>query len=223
MRYAAAEKLEIIELVERSSLPIPRSLAQLGIPKSTFCAWYRNYLDGGPQALEDRKPTPRQVWNRVPAEIGEAIVELALDRPEHSPWELAAAFTDQRSEVVEKSTTYRLLKARDLITSPATILMQAVDHFSQPTTAINSLWQTDFTYLKVIGWGWFCLSTVLDDFSRYSPSVEVVHDNDSIRCIGHVGIGSASGWPGSSAGAIPPATVERQWALLHRLGVGPMA
>ena len=59
------------------------------------------------------------------------------------------------------------LKAHDLITSPAFILIKAADSFAQPTTAPNQLWQTDFTYLRVIGWGWFYLSTVLDDFSRY--------------------------------------------------------
>jgi transposase InsO family protein len=60
-----------------------------------------------------------------------------------------------------------LLKARGLITSPAFILLKAADHFARPTTAVNQLWQTDFTYLRVVGWGWFYLSTVLDDFSRY--------------------------------------------------------
>jgi transposase InsO family protein len=54
-----------------------------------------------------------------------------------------------------------------LIESPAFILITAADRFANPTTAPNQLWQTDFTYLKVIGWGWFYLSTVLDDFSRY--------------------------------------------------------
>src|SRR5690606_19315808 len=65
------------------------------------------------------------------------------------------------------SSVYRLLKAHDLITSPAFIVIKAADEFHDKTTAPNQLWQTDFTYLKVIGWGWFYLSTVLDDFSRY--------------------------------------------------------
>ena len=59
------------------------------------------------------------------------------------------------------------MKAEGLVTSRAFIIMKAADRFANPTTAINQLWQTDFTYLKVTGWGWFYLSTVLDDFSRY--------------------------------------------------------
>lgn len=62
---------------------------------------------------------------------------------------------------------YRLLKAHDLITSPAFIVMKAANEFTDKTTAINPQWQTDFTYLKIIGWGWTYLSTILDDFSRY--------------------------------------------------------
>ena len=82
-----------------------------------------------------------------------------------------AARTGRRSSTgsnfVSEASVYRLLKAQGLITSPAFILLKAADRFAQPTTAINQLWQTDFTYLRVVGWGWFYLSTVLDDFSRY--------------------------------------------------------
>ena len=58
------------------------------------------------------------------------------------------------------------LKAADLVTSPTFILLKAADRFHDPTRRINELWQTDFTYLKVVGWGWYYLSTVLDDYSR---------------------------------------------------------
>ena len=40
MRYRAAEKREIIDLVERSSLPVRRTLDKLGIASTTFYRWY---------------------------------------------------------------------------------------------------------------------------------------------------------------------------------------
>ena len=54
-----------------------------------------------------------------------------------------------------------------LITSPAFVVIKASSEFKDKTSHINQMWQTDFTYIKVIGWGWFYLSTILDDFSRY--------------------------------------------------------
>jgi len=167
MRYAAAEKLEIIRLVEQSSLSVRRTLAQLAIPRSTFYCWYDRYRSHDAQGLEDRTPAPRRVWNKLPTAVTQAVLDLALRESALSPRELAVSFVDQRRYFVSEASVYRLLKAHDLITSPAFILMKAADTFAPPTSAPNQLWQTDFTYLRVIGWGWFYLSTVLDDFSRY--------------------------------------------------------
>jgi transposase InsO family protein len=166
MRYPASEKREIIELVERSSLPVRRTLDKLGIPKSTFYGWYERYREGGDEALADTRPNCNPAWNRLPKKVRKSILALALERPELSARELAVLYTE-RGYFVSESSVYRLLKVHDLITSPAFILMKAADKFQHPTTAPNQLWQTDFTYLKVIGWGWFYLSTVLDDYSRY--------------------------------------------------------
>ena len=170
MRYPASEKLEIIRLVEGSHLSARLTLAKLGIPRTTFYRWYDRYLQRGEAGLQDQSPKPKHVWNRVPDEVKRKVVDFALQETELSPRELAVTFTDQERYFVSESTVYRVLKAHDLITSPAFIVIKAASEFKDKTTAINQLWQTDFTYIKVLGWGWFYLSTVLDDYSRYIVS-----------------------------------------------------
>jgi transposase InsO family protein len=167
MRYPASEKLEIIRLIEQSPLPVRRTLEKLGIPRATFYRWYDLYQTGGPEALADRPSRPSRVWNRIPDEVREKVLQLALDEPELSPRELAVRFTDEQKSFVSEASVYRLLKAHDLIPSPAYIVIKAADEFHEKTTAPHQLWQTDFTYLKVTGWGWYYLSSVLDDYSRY--------------------------------------------------------
>ncbi len=125
------------------------------------------YQRFGDDALVDKRPGPRRAWSRIPDEIHDQILEMALELSELSPHELAVTFTDSKGYFVSEASVYRLLKAHDLITSPAFIVMKAASEFKDKTTAPNQLWQTDFTYLKIIGWGWYYLSTILDDFSRY--------------------------------------------------------
>ena len=167
MRYPATEKLEIIRLVERSHLPAKRTLEMLGIPRTTFYRWYDRHLAFGEAGLNDRRPHPGRVWNRIPDDVRQAVVDLALKESELSPRELAVRFTDTKKHFVSEASVYRILKAHDLITSPAFIVVKAADEFRDKTMRPNQLWQTDFTYLKVTGWGWYYLSTILDDFSRY--------------------------------------------------------
>ncbi|MDQ2068067.1 IS3 family transposase [Xinfangfangia sp. CPCC 101601] len=167
MRYPAAEKLEIIRLVEQSHLSVRRTLAKIGIPPTTFYRWYDRFVEHGPEGLEDRPSSPSRVWNRIPDAVRDRILALAFEEPELSPRELAVRFTDTEKYFVSEASVYRLLKSHDLITSPAYIVIRAADEFKDKTTAPNQMWQTDFTYLKVIGWGWFYLSTILDDYSRY--------------------------------------------------------
>jgi len=167
MRYTASDKMEIIRLVEQSSLPVRQTLMRLDIRKSTFYNWLKRFEEGGLDALADRKPSPSLIWNKLAQSEQDLIVELALEKPELSPRELAVSYTDKQQRFVSESSVYRLLKAQDLITSPAYILMQASDKFQHPTRRVHEMWQTDFTYFKVLGWGWYYLSTILDDYSRF--------------------------------------------------------
>ena len=166
MRHTAAEKAELIRLVEGSDLSVRRTLRELGLNRSTFYAWYRRYTQRGQAGLVPSAAAARRHWNRIPPRVRQQVVDVALADPVRSPRELAWHMTDREGHFLSESSVYRILKAADLITSPAYVVLSAAKTFAHPTHRPNELWQTDFTYLHVVGWGWYYLSTVLDDYSR---------------------------------------------------------
>ena len=92
---------------------------------------------------------------------------MTLDHPALAPRELAVKLTDEQQFFISESSVYRILKAQGLVTTPAHILLSASNEFKVKTAFVHQMWQTDFTYFKVLGWGWYYLSTVLDDYSRF--------------------------------------------------------
>jgi putative transposase len=186
MRFSQQEKMEIIRLVENSELGIKRTLINLGINKSTFYNWYARYHEYGYDGLAPKKPSRRHYWNKIPDHEREKVVELALERPELSSRELAWNITDNEEWYISESSVYRILKERGLISPPTHDVIKAADEFKDKTGSINELWQTDFTYFKVVGWGWYYLSTVMDDYSRYIITWELcknMKSDDVERCI----------------------------------------
>ena len=78
IRRTPEEKRDIIHLVEHSNLSVKQTLEELDVPRSTFYRWYRLYQEDGPDGLRDQTPTPRQFWNRIPEQVKEQVVDLAL-------------------------------------------------------------------------------------------------------------------------------------------------
>ncbi|MCF8066344.1 MAG: DDE-type integrase/transposase/recombinase [Desulfarculaceae bacterium] len=167
MRFTQAEKMEIIRLVEGSSLPVKQTLREMDVPRSSFYRWYRRYLDHGYDGLTNQPPHARRFWNRIPESEKGRVVAEALKKPELTPRELAWHITDSQGAFISESSVYRILRDYDLVASPAYIVLTAADEFRHKTRRVHELWQTDFTYFKIIGWGWYYLSTILDDYSRY--------------------------------------------------------
>lgn len=166
MRRSQAEKQEIIHLVEHSELPMKRTLDELDVPRSSFYRWYQKFQEDGEEGLIDRRPNPGQFWNHIPQAVREQVVQLALEHPDQSSRQIAWLFTDEQGYFISESSVYRILKAFDLVESPAFNMISAKDKFQHPTQRVNELWQTDFTYFKIVNWGWYYLSTILDDYSR---------------------------------------------------------
>ncbi len=187
IRYKPEEKMEIIHLVEHSNLSVKKTLEELQVPRSTFYSWYQRYQEHGMDGLKNKKLKVKQFWNRIPDHVRGQIVNLALEYPDESPRQLTYRFIDDKAYFVSESSVYRILKGYDLIESPAFEVITAKNKFDNPTKRVNEMWQTDFTQFLVVDWGWYYLSTVLDDYSRYilayklSPTMNAQDAEDTLK------------------------------------------
>ncbi len=169
----AADKGKILALVAGSSLPRRCALSHLGLAKSTYYRWLARQAEGG---LKDRKGGSTLPWNKLQPEEEEKLLSLCRASPELSPRQLAFTLTDTRGTYVSESSVYRILKREGLI-KPAEITgFKAGKESHRKANGPNELWATDCAHLRVVGWGWYYLVTVMDDFSRLILAWELKSD-----------------------------------------------
>ena len=161
---SAEGKAEIITLVSRSGLPRSRALAQLRLPRSTYYRWLKRLSEG---QLKDKKGGLPIPWNKIMLEEETRILAEARVSPELSCRQLALTITDSNGAYLSESTVYRVLKKAGLIKPAEIIGFKAVKEYRRKTKQPNELWASDCCHLKVIGWGWYYLVSVMDDCSRF--------------------------------------------------------
>lgn len=168
IRRTAAEKMEIINLVEHSPFSVKRKpWKEFKSPQAPSIAGTSYIRKTDLTVLADKQPHARQFWNRIPDEVQQQVVDLALENTEESPKLLACRFVDEKGYFISESSVYRILKRENLLQDPAFEVISAKDEFDQKTKRGNEMWQTDFTEFVIKGWGKYYLCTVIDDYSRF--------------------------------------------------------
>ncbi len=159
---SATEKADVISKVEASPGSRRKLMAESGIPKSTYYRWRARHRQG---MLEDR-PHGGRSWNALTPQEKSVVLDVANEYTDLSSRQLAAWITDHKGYSVSESTVYRILKSEGLVKSPE-MKMSAGKEFHTKTRGPHQMWATDASYFRVVGWGFYYMVTVMDDFSRF--------------------------------------------------------
>jgi putative transposase len=153
---SAGDKAMILDQVENQPGGKRQALMALGIPKSSYYRWRQGQSSG------NRK----RPWNRITQEEEDKILAVAMESPELSSRQLSAWITDHEGFAISESTVYRILRREGLVKRQETPLMAAKEYHTR-TTRPHQMWATDASYFRVVGWGYYYLVTVMDDYSRF--------------------------------------------------------
>lgn len=142
-------------------------LKELGIPLSSYYNWKKRYEKEGLMGLRKQTQNSRKIWNRLTNYERDKVLEIAKKHPELSSRLLAIKITDSEEFSISESTVYRLLKQEGLIEPRPLSEIPASKEWRHKTTQPDEVWQCDATHFFVVGWGYYKMITVQDDYSRY--------------------------------------------------------
>jgi putative transposase len=154
---STVDKVAIMARVETLTGRKRQALSELVIPRSTYYRWRQGQPDSG-----NRK----RPWNRIIPEEEGNVLAVARESPELSSRQLSAWITDNEGFAVSESTVYRILRREGLVKRQETQLTAANEYHTK-TTRPHQMWATDASYFRVVGWGYYYLVTVMDDYSRF--------------------------------------------------------
>ena len=154
---STVDKVAIMARVETLTGRKRQALSELVIPRSTYYRWRQGQPDSG-----NRK----RPWNRIIPEEEDNVLAVARESPELSSRQLSAWITDNEGFAVSESTVYRILRREGLVKRQETQLTAAKEYHTK-TMRPHQMWATDASYFRVVGWGYYYLVTVMDDYSRF--------------------------------------------------------
>ena len=154
---SGVEKASVLDRVETMTGHKRQALAELGIPRSTYYRWRHG------ESLSGKRRRP---WNRITPEEDDKVLALARKFPEFSSRQLSTWITDNAGFAVSGSTVYRILRREGLVKRQETKSMAGKEYHTK-TMRPHQMWATDASYFRVVGWGYYYLVTVMDDYSRF--------------------------------------------------------
>jgi transposase InsO family protein len=162
----ADEKADLIRKVDLFEGSREKVLKSLKIKRSTFYKWRRVYDEYGVEGLTKLKAGAKRIWNKLTDAETKEILKVARNHPELSPRLLSVKITDEGRFFVSESTVFKVLKDNGLVNPRPMPEMPAAREWRKKTTRPDEIWQCDGTNLFIVGWGYYKLIPVEDDYSR---------------------------------------------------------
>jgi putative transposase len=168
---SSKEKAAVLCQIEALPGHKRQALVELGVARSTYYRWRQRQCHN----LGTRSRHRRRPWNRITPEEEARILVLAREFPELSSRQLATWITDNADFAVSESTVYRILRREGLVKRPELQIMAGKEYHTK-TSRPHQLWATDASYFRVVGWGYYYLVTVMDDYSRFILAWQLQRD-----------------------------------------------